>query len=91
MVRTPQYRQRWILNDFNVESFLDLVIQERAYEFQFEGKRWYDLKRTGIAEKMVKLNKGRTIAIKHYLWPIPLEELNFNTALDPSTDQNPGY
>jgi starch-binding outer membrane protein, SusD/RagB family len=81
----------FILNDFNVESFLDLVIQERAYEFQFEGKRWYDLKRTGIAEKMVKLNKGRTIAIKHYLWPIPLEELNFNTALDPSTDQNPGY
>lgn len=30
------------------------------------------------------------IAEKHYLWPIPLEELNFNEALTPS-DQNPGY
>lgn len=35
-------------------------------------------------------NKGIPISEKHYLWPIPLEELNFNKAMDAS-DQNPGY
>jgi len=32
------------LGDFTLESFVDRVIQERGYEFQFEGKRWFDLK-----------------------------------------------
>ncbi|MEX2566987.1 MAG: RagB/SusD family nutrient uptake outer membrane protein [Cyclobacteriaceae bacterium] len=31
------------------------------------------------------------IAEAHYLWPIPLQEINFNDAIDPNTDQNPGY
>ncbi|SHN33252.1 Starch-binding associating with outer membrane [Cyclobacterium lianum] len=75
----------------DVEPFLDAVLQERAYEFQFEGKRWLDLKRTGKAQEMVMKNKGLQIAEAHYLWPIPLQEVNFNGAIDPSTDQNPGY
>jgi len=74
-----------------LETFLDLVLQEKAYEFQFEGKRWLDLKRTGRAEEFVLKNKGLTIAEKHYLWPIPVEELNFNEAMDEASDQNPGY
>lgn len=77
--------------DYNADSFIDLVLQERAYEFQFEGKRWYDLKRTGKAAEMVMKNKGISIAEAHYLWPIPNDEMNFNNALDPATDQNPGY
>lgn len=72
-------------------EFLDAVLQERAYEFQFEGKRWLDLKRTGRAQEFLTKNKGITIAPAHYLWPIPLDEINFNGAIDPSTDQNPGY
>src|SRR5690606_33090670 len=32
--------------DYDEESFVDLVIQERGYEFIWEGKRWFDLKRT---------------------------------------------
>tara|TARA_R110001592_G_scaffold60806_3_gene185217 strand:+ start:123772 stop:125169 length:1398 start_codon:yes stop_codon:yes gene_type:complete len=72
-------------------EFLDALLQERAYEFQFEGKRWLDLKRTGRAQEMVSKNKGITIAEAHYLWPIPLSELNFNGAINPDTDQNPGY
>lgn len=72
-------------------QFLDRVLQEKAYEFQFEGKRWYDLKRTGKAQEMIGRNRGRTIAQAHYLWPIPIEEINFNKAIDPKTDQNPGY
>lgn len=74
-----------------VDSFLDAVLQERAYEFQFEGKRWLDLKRTGRAQEMIMKNKGLEIAEAHYLWPIPLQETNFNGAIDPATDQNPGY
>lgn len=76
---------------YDAESFVDLVLRERAYEFQFEGKRWYDLKRTGTAAEAILEAKGLTIAEAHYLWPIPTEELSFNKALDPTTDQNPGY
>jgi hypothetical protein len=81
----------YILEGYDLESFVDLVLTERAYEFQFEGKRWYDLKRTGKAAEVIQAAKGVTIAEKHYLWPIPFEEINLNKALDPTTDQNPGY
>lgn len=74
-----------------ITPYLDALLQERAYEFIFEGKRWLDLKRVGRAQEMVMKNKGITIAEAHYLWPIPLSELNFNGAIDPDTDQNPGY
>ena len=78
------------ITDLTVQGFLDLILQQKAYETQFEGKRWLDLKRTGRAQEFVMKNKGITIAEKHYLWPIPLDELNFNEAMDQS-DQNPGY
>lgn len=77
--------------DYDEESFVDLVIQERGYEFIWEGKRWFDLKRTGKAAEILLANRGITIAQSHYLWPIPVNELNFNQAMDPATDQNPGY
>lgn len=76
---------------FTTESFIDTILQERAYEFQFEGKRWFDLKRSGKAAEILQANKGISIVDKHFLWPIPLPELNYNEALDPSADQNPGY
>lgn len=76
--------------DYNLDSFIDLVLDERAYEFIFEGKRWYDLKRTGKAAETILDVKGITIAEKHYLWPIPISEIDFNNAMS-SADQNPGY
>jgi len=79
------------LTNYDTETFQNLVLQERAYEFIFEGKRWYDLKRTGKAAEVILSAKGVTIADKAYLWPIPTSELNYNQALDPETDQNPGY
>lgn len=78
------------ISDYDKDRFLDLVLKERGYEFVFEGKRWYDLKRTGKAREIIEPAKGVTIAEKHFLWPIPLSELNYNKALDGS-DQNPGY
>jgi hypothetical protein len=77
--------------DYITTPFLDLVMKERVYEFPFEGKRWLELKRTGKINELVLANKGKTVAIKHLLWPIPLGEIDYNDALDPIKDQNPGY
>lgn len=81
------------LADYNATTFNELVIKERGYETQYEAKRWLDLKRLGIPElkARIKAATGKDLADKHLLWPIPVGELNFNTALDPGKDQNPGY
>jgi hypothetical protein len=79
------------LTDYNANAFLDLVIKERGYEFQYEGKRWLELKRTGKAQQIILAIKNKTIADKAYLWPIAVSELGYNTAIDPVKDQNPGY
>lgn len=79
------------LADYNANSFLDLVIKERGYEFQYEGKRWLELKRTGKAQQIIMATKSKAIADKAYLWPIAVSELGYNTAIDPVKDQNPGY
>lgn len=80
------------LTDFNdATSFLNAVIKERGYETCYEGKRWCDLKRLGIAKEIIKREKGIDVAEKHMLFPIPLSEMNYNKALDPLKDQNPGY
>ena len=78
------------LEDYNKDSFIELCIKERGYETVGEAKRWLDLKRLGKeeAQKYVKKNRGLEIAEKHWLWPLPVSELNFNEAI---TDQNPGY
>ncbi|CAA9276298.1 MAG: Cell surface glycan-binding lipoprotein, utilization system for glycans and polysaccharides (PUL), SusD family [uncultured Cytophagales bacterium] len=81
------------LADHPLPSFVDLVIRERGYETQYEAKRWLDLKRLGPAElkARIKAATGKDVADKHLLWPIPVGELNYNAALTPGTDQNPGY
>ncbi len=76
------------LKDYNKDSFIDLCMKERGYETVGESKRWFDLKRSGLAEHYVMLHRGQSIDQKHYLWPIPVAELNYNEAI---TDQNPGY
>jgi hypothetical protein len=77
------------------EAFIDLVLKERGYETAFEGKRYNDLKRCGkLAE--AALAAGRISSLSEvgdaaYWWPIPSDEFNYNTALDATKDQNPGY
>lgn len=79
------------LSDFpTLTSFVDRVVQERGYETIYEGKRWNDLKRLGIAKQRILEVKKIVIADKHMLWPIPNSELLYNKAIKP-TDQNPGY
>ncbi len=79
------------LNDYDLSTFIDLVVRERGYETMYEGKRWSDLKRLGIAKQRIMEVKGIDVAEKHMMWPIPNSELLYNKALDPATDQNPGY
>ena len=73
------------------KAFTDLVIQERGYETQFEGKRWFDLVRSGTVKEVMKNNIGVDVTDKHLLWPIPDIEFDLNHGLDRSKDQNPGY
>lgn len=76
--------------DYNKESFLDLILLERGYETLFEGKRYADLKRMGKYTETILNAYGITIDNKILLYPIPLDEMNFNEAINES-DQNPGY
>lgn len=76
--------------DYNKETFLDLILLERGYETFYEGKRYADLKRMGKYAQTIYDAHGITIDNKILLYPIPLDEMNFNDAIDES-DQNPGY
>jgi hypothetical protein len=80
------------LSDYPTEDvFTDLVIKERGYEDCSEAKRWLDLKRLGVEKQVVLAVKGIAVADKFLLWPIPTTEYNYNKAINPATDQNPGY
>jgi len=93
---TVAHTSDYKLADYNTsDKFMELVLQERGYETIFEGKRYSDLKRCGkLAECAVKA--GRIASVGEvgegaFWWPIPTDEFNYNTALDPTKDQNPGY
>lgn len=79
------------LSDYNVNTFDDLVLQERGYEMILECKRWLDLVRTGKAAETIKTAEGIDLDPAMLLWPIPVVETNYNKAIDPVKDQNPGY
>lgn len=84
------------LSDYSDNGkFMDMLLQERGYETCFEAKRYCDLKRCGLlAEYAVKAGKVASVSdVKDaaWWWPIPTDEFNYNTAMDPAKDQNPGY
>ena len=47
----------------SVNALLDLIMKERGYEFQVEGKRRLELKRTGKAAEIIKVTKGLDIDV----------------------------
>ncbi|HEX2682676.1 MAG TPA: RagB/SusD family nutrient uptake outer membrane protein, partial [Ferruginibacter sp.] len=75
-------------------QFRSFVLAERAREFALEGIRVYDLKRWGIyLQVMNKISMGqnnisKVRSLKNLLLPIPLNEMNSNTAI---TVNNPGW
>jgi len=78
------------ISDFNRDDFIEICIKERGYETQSEGKRWFDLKRLGKekASEIIMATRGLSISEKHWLWPIPPNEIDHNDLI---TEQNPGY
>ncbi len=79
--------------DYNADSFAELVVLERGKEQQFEGKRWHDLKRLGATKlkAIIKESMGVDVADKQLYYPIPVAEMEYNDAIDPIADQNSGY
>lgn len=70
-------------------EFQDAVLHEKALEFMIEGKRWWDLKRTGKVKDAMEAI-GKSFIDERFLWPIDEDEINNNPELGPA-DQNPGY
>ncbi len=68
------------------DQFLDAVVQERAWEFCFEGQRWFDLKRTGKLISTLTAYGKPIDATKHTVYPIPLREVDVS-----GISQNPNY
>ncbi len=64
----------------------DAILQERFFEFIFEGKRWYDLRRMADSYvfKYTTIPASETYKL---LWPVDRSSLTNNRALE----QNPGY
>lgn len=79
------------LSDYNKDTFIDLLLKEGMYEQIDEAKRFLELKRTGKLKELVKANRGIDVAESHLLFPIPSVEYDYNGAIDPTKDQNPGY
>ncbi len=66
----------------------EAILQERFYEFIFEGKRWYDLRRMDASGKYVfEYTTVPSSQPYKLLWPIDRNTLTNNPALH----QTPGY
>ncbi len=70
----------------------DSIREERFRELFAEGHRWYDIVRWGIVEEEVlkyndkRVTQGEIIyQPKDYYYPIPLQEVDNNTSMIPST------
>lgn len=73
------------------EINLDFILDERARELAGEGKRWFDLVRTGQLILRVQAHNpdgGPFIKPYHVLRPIPTSEID---AASNKVEQNPGY
>ncbi len=65
-----------------IAGALEEILEQRRFEFAFEGHRYTDLRRYGIADDLFPLGESY-----RELWPIPLQELELNENLT----QNDGY
>lgn len=66
-------------------ALFDAIVTERKMELAFEGVRFLDLIRWGLANEA--LSQYGYVEGKHNLYPIPTDEIRNN----PNSKQNPGY
>jgi hypothetical protein len=69
------------------QEIIDLVIKERRLELAFEGHRFPDLVRLGIAIQVLSDFNGYDVDPSQARYPIPQAEID----VAPSLQQNPGY
>ncbi|APQ16745.1 RagB/SusD family nutrient uptake outer membrane protein [Maribacter hydrothermalis] len=74
------------LSGFTKESLRETLLQERAWELFFEGKRREDMIRQGVFISDA-VSRGKSAQDYHRLFPIPQVELDAN----PGLIQNTGY
>ena len=71
------------------EAFKASIFKERQLEFPYEGHRWFDLIRTGMAKsEMAKI--GLDIAEYRHIFPVPQTEIEKMNNTD-IFNQNSGY
>jgi hypothetical protein len=68
------------------ENLRDHIMDERRWEFWYEGKRRTDLLRTGKYIQSAR-DRGASADDKHKVFPIPQTEIDANKLLK----QNPGF
>ena len=75
-----------LLGDYDQSTLRDAILQERKWEFWYEGKNREDLLRHDrfISEAQAR---GKNAQAHHVLYPLPQTELDANELLE----QNPGY
>lgn len=70
-------------------GLIDLIMNERRVELAFEGHRWFDLKRNGMAIPKTAASGVATLPYNDFriLQQIPISQV----LLNPNLVQNPGY
>lgn len=68
-------------------QFREAILEERRWEFGFEGIRWFDLVRTGKLQEVLRAKGITNVRDYHNFFPLPQRELDVNDLLT----QNPGY
>jgi len=98
-IRRRAYRQpldspsEYDLAGLTKDQFRERLQRERWLEFVLEGHRWFDLVRwrklvqTVLSATAETDAKHKNIAAKHYLYPLPQQQLDLN----PNLVQNWGY
>jgi hypothetical protein len=75
----------------------ETIRKERRLEFAFEGLRYFDIRRWGIAKEVINsitsdetynFGSRKQFSDKHYLWPVPQSSIDTNPNLLPN---NSGY
>ncbi|MFB9053581.1 RagB/SusD family nutrient uptake outer membrane protein [Formosa undariae] len=89
LIELNKVRSRANLTDVTATgtALFDAIVKERELELAFEGQRFWDLIRWGLAETELS-SLGYTS--KNEVFPIPANEISRNTLIN-QEDQNPGY
>ncbi|MGE4587581.1 MAG: RagB/SusD family nutrient uptake outer membrane protein [Mangrovibacterium sp.] len=89
LIEMNKVRERAELTDIQAsDDIFAAIVKERQLELAFEGSRYWDLVRWGLAEQ--ELGSLGYKSGKNELFPIPQNEIIANKSMDDS-DQNPGY